>query len=132
MEEKLITFPQSKLILFTSKLVLWTWFWLVLFLLGFIGGIVFKNLYFWSPLIIFLPSSLLYAVLAFIIKCPNCNKAVTVQSGNLPEYANENKVKGLSGWTGIILNVRFNKKFTCMHCGMKYTINTGDITEPHA
>ena len=122
-------FPQSNLLLFTSKFVLWAWFWWALTIIGVFGGIILENIYiFLGPLIILLPSGIVYGVLAFIIKCQNCNKAVTVQPFKLPAYADENKIKGLSGWSGIILNVFFNRKFTCMHCGTKYKIIEGKHT----
>lgn len=116
-------FPQSTLLYITSKIVLWTWCWLVLSIVGMIGGVVTQIDYFLFPWIIFLPSALVYGVLAFIIKCPTCKKAVTVQPVKLPPYAKKNNIYGFSGWSGIILNVFFNKKFICMHCGSRFKID---------
>ena len=116
-------FDKSKTLLLASRIVIWTWFWLALLVLGLLSVFIFKKVFlFLVPLVIFLPSALIYAVLAFRMRCQGCNRFVTVQPIKTPPFADENNVKGFNGWAGIILNVFFNRKFTCMHCGKKYEI----------
>lgn len=117
-------FPQSKLLLFVSKMVICAWGVIAIGLIGALTSTVTKNLYiFLGSVSILMPIVITYLVLAFMIKCTNCHKAITIQSFTTPPYVNANKIKGIIGWSGIILNVILNKKFTCMHCGTNYKIN---------
>ena len=118
-----VVFNESKKLLFTSRLVIWTWCWLALLTLSLPAIFVLRSVVpFFATLGIFLPSAIFYAILAFRIRCQNCNKFVTVQPMANPPYINENRIKGFNGWAGIILNVFINRKFVCMHCGTKYLI----------
>jgi len=117
-----LVFKHSKRLIFASRIVIWCWFWLALIIIGMVPLFLFRSLWFIIPCVVFFPSALPYLIIAFSIRCQNCNKFVTVQPFKQPPYADENKIKGINGWSGIILNVLFNKKFSCMHCGQKYLI----------
>ena len=116
-------YRQGKVLLFISKVVIWTWTWLVIWILGIIALIFFNEpLLFGIAFAIFFPSSAFYIFMAFRIKCQGCNKFVTVHPLTTPKFVTANTVKGINGWSGIILNVLLYKKFTCMHCGRKFVI----------
>ena len=69
----------------------------------------------------FIVSALGHLVLGIYLKCPNCQKRPTVQ-GFQAIHPASNKVAGISGWAGVIVNIISKGKFKCIHCGSGFHV----------
>lgn len=62
----------------------------------------------------------LYLPLAILLRCPQCNRHVTVQWTTNPPYSE--KVRGLNGWSAVIVSAAIDRKFRCMYCGQRFHV----------
>ena len=60
--------------------------------------------------------TLAHLVLAFFVRCPSCNKCITVQGINKPHP------KSRGGWSGVIWRW-LSGSVVCIHCGSQVNTN---------
>ena len=71
-------------------------------------------------LIALIPLALLHIVLAMFVRCPECNKCLTIQIGRGVSSTKASWL--LSGW-GFVVAKWFSGKVVCMHCGVEVNTN---------
>jgi len=110
------SYPNKNLMLTNAYIALAAWFSLVLL-------IVFPFVapdYLPFIITVFLSLAVIHTVLAFMLKCPNCNKRPTVQGLSIHPDAEE--AYKLNGWAAVIVRVAFDKQFRCIHCAKDYKL----------
>lgn len=60
-----------------------------------------------------------HVVLAFLHKCPSCNKHPTIQGFKPPHPDSLNQSRA-DGWAGVVISVLREKRFVCIHCGTEF------------
>jgi hypothetical protein len=112
-----------------SGLIFITWVLILVFIVLLLAGSMTK-----SPVIelataavlwIFVVSALFYTGLAFLLKCPSCNRRFLVESLD-QKHRNAHKLKGLDHWATTVIDIGRNKRFTCMYCGQTFELPTKD------
>lgn len=72
-------------------------------------------------IVIFFLGILLHIVLAFLHRCPVCEKHPTIQGFAPPHEASVGQ-SYCTGWAGVVVSVLRRHKFVCIHCGTKFDL----------
>ena len=69
----------------------------------------------------FVASALAYAIVAFQLRCPSCNRRFLVES-LAQKHPHARKLKGIDHWATTVIDIVKRKKFTCMYCGQEFEL----------
>lgn len=127
-ERERIPYPGSRWIVLNARTMLLCWFLLVLMSLWTV--LIFAGLPIdigetgmWAFLCLFLSVGALTVVFALAHKCPHCSKHPTLQGNwEKPHPDSLSQSSWFKSWPGVIVSVIRNKRFTCIHCGAKYSV----------
>lgn len=56
------------------------------------------------------------------LKCDNCKNHLFDEKNCKNIHPDANKIRGISYWATIVINVVWKRKFICMHCGQNYKV----------
>lgn len=93
----------------------------ILFLLGISDLVPVKNETLGFTLKILVVSVVLHIVFAYFVRCPYCNKCLTIQ-GFAPIHEQSEKRFGFDGWAVVVIRW-FTGKVTCIYCGKEVNTN---------
>ena len=111
-------YSHSKELVLTSYLVLASWLLLLFCILLFIYGFIeidFNHKILYLTFYIFLFISTIAISLSLTHKCPNCDKRFLMETPGI-KHQNAKHLYHLDYWASTIVDVIFNKQFTCMYC----------------
>ena len=119
-----VRFPRAALLRLTSLIVFFVWSSIV----GFFALLSATFLGFFRPpeslvlmaLGFMLSCAALYLSLAFILRCPKCQRQVLIQMSSNPPHAE--KLWQMDDWASVVVRILFLGCFRCMHCGQRYSI----------
>jgi hypothetical protein len=60
-----------------------------------------------------------HITLAFLHKCPSCDKHPTIQGFKPPHPASLGQSRA-QGWAGVVMSVVIRRCFVCIHCGVEH------------
>ena len=117
-----VYFPRPFRLRAVSFLVVAVWLSLIVFVVCLIVGLssVRSGALIFGSFGAFVALAFAYLVLAFTLRCPKCQKHVTIQWGSEPPYGE--RVLGMDGWASVIAQVVLQRRFRCMYCGQQFLV----------
>ncbi len=116
-------------LMITSYFVMASWLLLLLCILLFIYGFIkidFNHKILYVSFYAFLFISSMAIFLGLTHKCPNCDKRFLMETPEI-KHQNAKHLYHLDYWASTVIDVIFNKQFTCMYCGK--TVSLKNNTE---
>lgn len=112
-------YRHSMKLMLTSYLVIASWLLLLLCILLFIYGFIeinFNHQILYVSFYAFLFLSSMAIFFGLTLKCPNCDKRFLMETLGI-KHRNAKHLYHLDYWASTVIDVIFNKQFTCMYCG---------------
>lgn len=112
-------YNHSMKLILTSYFVIISWLLLLLCILLFIYGFIemdFNRKILYVSFYVFLFISFTAIFLGLTHKCPNCNKRFLMETPSI-KHQNAKHLYHLDYWASTVIDIIFNKQFTCMYCG---------------
>jgi hypothetical protein len=122
MKEELI-YSYRRLLLFTCYLTVLEWGLILAIIISMIiDRSQHHKLYLYIIIVGFTILGLPLVFLLSTLKCDNCKNHLFDEKNGENIHPNANKIRGISYWATIVVNVVWKRKFICMHCGQNYKV----------
>ena len=122
---------KNRRILFACNTLIIAWLLIIAFVIFFVIGVIHGtgvSLAWMAGTVLFgsVGAGATYLYFAFSLRCEICNHKLFIETPG-PIHPTATKVWHLDYWPSAVIEVVLRRNLTCMHCGKRYSLHSGNI-----